>query len=411
MSALYPRYLRPLLLDALADTRVVFVAGARQVGKTTLTREVASGEHPMTISSLDEAATRGAASRDPAGFLAALAKPALIDEIQHVPELLLEIKSAVDRDTTPGRFLLTGSANILTSKRVLDALTGRIETLNLFPLAPSEIQGGQLNLVDALFASSPPQLGDCTVGRDAFVRLTAAGGYPEALVRNGARRERWFESYIDSTLDLDLRDISDAIKVEEMPRLMRLIAAQAANLLSYRSAAARLGLSPETVKAYVGLLEQLFLVRRLTAWRPGLGAREASTPKIYLADTGLLAALLGADETRIALDDQLTGKILENFVAMEILKQLGWSTTRARLYHYQRDREDVDLILERADGQIAAIEIKARATIGVRDYRWLIKLRERRGSRFAAGIVIHPREQTIPLGERLWALPIAALWA
>jgi predicted AAA+ superfamily ATPase len=240
-----------------------------------------------------------------------------------VPELLLEIKSAVDKDTTPGRFLLTGSANILTSKRVRDALTGRIETLNLWPLSQSEIQGGQINLVDALFAGTPPQLTDCTVGRDAFVPITAAGGYP------GARRERWFESYIDSTLELDLRDISDAIKIEEMPRLLRLLAAQAANLLSYRSAAARLGLSPETVKAYVGLLEQLFLVRRLRAWRPGLGTREASTPKIYLADSGLLAALLGADEARIACDDQLTGKVLENFVAMEILKHLGWATTNA----------------------------------------------------------------------------------
>jgi len=411
MNALYPRYLRPRLLAALADTRVVFVAGARQVGKTTLTRTIAAGEHPMTVLSLDETATRDAASRDPAGFLAALPGPVLIDEIQHVPELLLEIKSAVDGDSTPGRFLLTGSANILTSKRVRDALTGRIETLNLWPLSQSEIRGGQINLVDASFAGKPPQLSGCTVGRDAFVHLTAAGGYPEALMRSGTRRERWFESYIDSTLDLDLRDISDAIKIEEMPRLLRLLATQAANLLSYRNAAVRLDLSPETIKAYVGLLEQLFLVRRLQAWRPGLGTREVSTPKVYLADSGLLAALLGADETRIAHDDQLTGKVLENFVAMEILKHLGWSTNRARLYHYQRDREDVDLILERADGQIVAIEIKARATIRTHDYKWLIKLRERRDSRFAAGIVIHPREQTIPLGDRLWALPIAALWA
>ncbi len=411
MSALYPRYLRPLLLEALADTRVVFVAGARQVGKTTLTREIAAGEHPMTILSLDETATRDAAHRDPAGFLAALSGPVLIDEIQHVPELLLDIKSAVDKDTRPGRFLLTGSANILTSKKVKDALTGRIETLNLWPLSQSEIRGGQTNLVDALFAGTPPQLGGCTVGRDAFVDLTIAGGYPEALLRSGARRERWFESYIDSTLELDLRDISDAIKIEEMPRLLRLLATQAANLLSYRNAAVRLGLSPETVKAYVGLLEQLFVVRRLGAWRPGLGVREASTPKVYLADSGLLAALLGADEKRVARDDQLTGKILENFVAMETVKHLGWSTSRARLYHYQRDREDVDLILERADGQIAAIEVKSRATITSRDYKWLIKLRDRRGSQFSTGIVIHPRAETIPLGDRLWALPIAALWA
>jgi hypothetical protein len=171
-----------------------------------------------------------------------------------------------------------------------------------------------------------------------------------------------------------LRDISDAIKIEEMPRLLRLIATQAASLLSYRNAAVRLSLSAETAK-------------------------------------GLLAHLLGADETRVARDDQTTGKILENYVAMEVVKHLGWSTNRVRLYHYQRDREDVDLVLERADGQIVAIEVKARATIASQDYKWLIKLRERRGSRFLAGVVIHPREQTIPLGDRLWALPVGALWA
>ncbi len=411
MKTLHPRYLRPLLVEALTDTRVVFVAGARQVGKTTLTREIAGSEHPMTILSLDEAATRDAASRDPGGFIAELSGPVLIDEVQHAPGLLMEIKRAVDNDTTPGRFLLTGSANIMTSKRVKDALTGRIETLNLWPLAQSEVRGGQVNFADALFAGKPPQLSGCAVGRDAFVSLVAAGGYPEALLRTDGRRERWFGSYVNSTLDRDLRDISDAIKLDEMPRLLGLLATQAANLLSYRNAASRLGLSTETVKAYVGILEQLFLVKRLQAWRPGLGAREASTPKVYLVDSGLLAHLLGVNETRIARNDQITGRILENFVAMEVIKHLGWASNRARLYHYQRDREDVDLVLERADGQIVAIEVKARTTIGSHDYRWLAKLRERRGSSFVAGVVLHPREQTIPLGDRLWALPIGALWA
>jgi uncharacterized protein len=179
MTTLHPRYIRPSLLEALGDTRVVFVAGARQVGKTTLTREIAAGEHPMRILSLDEAATRDAALRDPAGFLAALPGPVLIDEIQHVPDLLLEIKSAVDKDARPGRFLLTGSANILTSEKIKDALTGRIETLNLWPLAQSEIRGGEINLVDALFAGTPPQLSGCTVGRDAFASIAAAGATPK----------------------------------------------------------------------------------------------------------------------------------------------------------------------------------------------------------------------------------------
>lgn len=410
-TTLYPRHLRPLIVEALADTRIVFVAGARQVGKTTLTQEIARGEHPMTALSLDETATREAASRDPAGFVAGLPGPALIDEIQHVPDLLLEVKAAVDKDTTPGRFLLTGSANVLTSKKIADALTGRVDTLNLWPLAQSEINRRKSNLVDSLFAGAPPQIDDAVVGRAGFTSIVARGGYPEALRRSGARRDRWFENYVNTTLDRDLRDISDAIKTEEMPRLLRLLAAQAANLLSYRRAAARLHLTADTVKSYVGLLEQMFLVRRLQAWRPGLGAREVTTPKVYLVDSGLLAHLLGCDEVRIAKDDQVTGKILENFVAMEVLKHISWSRHRIRLYHYQRDREDIDLILERADGQIVAIEVKATATIRAQDYKWLEKLRDNRSSKFTAGAVMHPRAQTIPLGDRLWAMPLGALSA
>lgn len=408
---IFPRSARPLVLDALADTRVVFVAGARQVGKSTLARETARRGHPAQELSLDNRLTREAALADPEGFVAGLSGAVFIDEIQRAPDLLLAIKDVVDRDLTPGRFLLTGSANVLTARTVKDALTGRMETIPLWPLAQSEIRGRSANFVDALFAGEPPRLAGATVGRGAFVELVAAGGYPEARLRSGRRRSRWFASYLDTTLDRDLHDISDARKLDEVPRLLRLLASQAANILSYRAIAAKLDLTHDTVREYIGLLQTVFLVRLLPAWRPGIGAREAHAPKAYLVDSGLLAHLLGADEHRIAADDQVTGKVLENFVVTEVLKHADWAGIDTTAYHYRQRDDEVDLVLESRAGEIVAIEVKAAASVGRKDLRAIEKLRDSRGECFKAGVVICTAAQTIPLGERLWAVPISGLWA
>ena len=409
-----PRHARPLVLDALADTRVVFIAGARQVGKSTLAHEMASvgfGGSPAIELSLDNRPTREAALADPEGLIAGLRGPVFIDEVQRAPELLLAIKAAVNRDTTPGRFLLTGSANILTARKIKDALTGRMETIPLWPLSQSEIHGGGTNFVDALFASSPPYITGAIAGRDAFVKIVAGGGYPEALQRTGRRRSRWLASYIDTTLDRDLREISDARKLQEMPRLLRLLAAQAANVLSYRSIAAKLDLSHDTVREYVGLLQTIFLVRLLPAWRPGLGAREARAPKAYIVDSGLLAHLLGADERRIAADDQVTGKALENFVVTEVLKHADWSQIDTTAHHYRQRDEEIDLVLESRAGELVAIEVKAATSVARRDIRPMERLRDTIGERFRAGVLVCAGSQTIPLGDRLWAVPISGLWA
>lgn len=407
---MYGRSVHDLVVEALGDTRIVFVAGARQVGKT-LAREIGSGPHPMRALTLDDQATRDAAISDPTGFVSGLGGPVLIDEIQRAPDLLLAIKDDVDRDTSPGRYLLTGSTNVLASKRINDALTGRIETVRLWPLAQSEIHGGRVNFIDALRTRSPPTVTGAPIGRAALRGYLSAGGYPEARVRAGRRRSRWFENHLATALDRDLRDISDAVKTEAMPRLLRLLASQAANLLSYRAIGTGLDLHHATVKSYVGLLEQMFLVRRLPAWRPGLGAREVQAPKIYIVDTGLMAHLMGADDERIAQDDQVTRKLVENFVAAELTKHAEWATDTVRLHHYQREREDVDLVLEWNDGTIAAIEVKSRATVRQHDWKWVAKLRDQRTDSFRAGVLFYTGEQTIPLGDRLWAVPLSGLWS
>ena len=411
-APLFSRRVRPVVLEALHDARVVLITGARQVGKTTLSVEIAASDHPMRTLTLDDGPTREAALEDPTGFLAGLDTPVLIDEIQRAPALLLEIKKAVDRDTTPGRFLLTGSANVLSSKRVIDALTGRIDRVHMWPLAQTEILGGELNLVDELFAGRAPQVTGAPVGRRAFSSVIAAGGYPEARLRPaGSSRERWFESYIDTALERDLREISDARRIDDMGRLLRLVASQSASVLSYRSVGRRLEMHHDTVQAYVTLLEQMFLLQRLPAWRPGLGARERSRPKAYICDPGMLAYLLGADVERIERDDQVTGRACETLVAAELLKHASWAHAAVRVHHYQREREDIDFVLENRAGEIAAIEVKASASLRSSDWKWLAALRDARSERFKGGIVIYSGEQTIPLGDRLWAVPYAGLWA
>lgn len=412
LIGLVERRIRPAIVDALKDTRIVLVSGARQVGKTTLTTEIATADHPMRSLTLDDGPTREAALRDPTGFIAGLDGPVLIDEIQHAPELLLEIKKTVDRDTTPGRFLLTGSADVLSSTRVVDALTGRIDRIRMWPLAQSEIAGGDLNVVDELLAGRVPQIAGAPVGHRAFSSVVAEGGYPDARLRPpGRRRARWFENYVDSALDRDLREIADARRIDDMGRLLRLLATQSANLLSYRAVGQRLQMHHDTAQSYVALLEQMFLIQRLPAWRPGLGAREAARPKVYVCDPGLLAYLLGADAERIEHDDEVTGKACETLVAVELLKHASWARREVRLHHYQRANEDVDLVLEDRAGNVAAVEVKAKASVTARDWRALAALRDARGARFKSGMVIYSGEQTVPLGDRLWAVPYAGLWA
>jgi predicted AAA+ superfamily ATPase len=412
MAYLIRRHALPLVVETLSYARVTFLMGARQVGKSTLVREIAAEHHAAEMLSLDDQATRQAAAGDPTGFVAGLRGPVVIDEVQRVPDLLLAIKDTVDRDPRPGRFLLTGSANILTAPRIYDALSGRINIERLWPLSQAEIEAADANIVDALFAGDPPQIADASIGRDAWVPRAALGGYPEVRARPpGRARRSWFEDYLTSVLQRDLRDLTAAYRLDEMPRLLRTLAAQAADVFVAESTGNRLGLDRKTVQSYTGLLETVFLVQRIPAWRPGLGAREIQKPKLYFVDTGLLADVLGADERRIAHDAQIAGRLLENFVGMELVKQLAVAETRGTLHHYRRDVHEVDVVIENRAGELVAAEVKASASITAADHRELARLRDARGASFRAGALFYAGERTLPLGDRLWALPISALWA
>ena len=246
------------------------------------------------------------------------------------------------------------------------------------------------------------------------MRRAVRGGYPEALRRPPKRRSRWFESYLDTTLTRDLADLEALRRAEEMPRLLSLLATQAANIVNWTSLGGRLGLDRKTVHAYASLLETVYLVRTLPGWRPGLGNREVQAPKVYLGDSGLLAALLGADERRVASDGQISGKVYENFIAMEVVRHLPWAETAARPYHYRdsarRRGGEIDLLFEDRAGRLVAIEAKARASVEATDFAALARLRDSRDADFQCGVVVYSGEETLPFGDRLWAMPVSGLW-
>ena len=408
---LIARNARARILEALTDTPVVLVMGARQVGKSTLVKSIAQSEHPATILSLDTTSVRESALRDPRGFVTELEGPVVIDEVQRVPDLVLEIKDAVDNDRSPGRFLLTGSANLLRSRHITESLAGRVDITRLWPLSQQEIHGGASRFVDDLLRGQVPRLTGAVTGRSAFAEIVSQGGYPEPRLRSSQARDRWFESYLTSTLERDIRDIGDLHRDEELPRLLAVLAARSAQLANWTAISRELRSSDKTVATYTGLLESIFLVRRIPSWRPSFLQRVLHAPKIYITDTGLLCHLLGVDADRIANDDRVTGLALETFVGMEIIKQVDSSAISPKVFHYRdRDGGEVDLVLETRAGQVAAIEVKAAQTVKTADIRGLRTIRDNVGPDFTAGVVLYTGPDTVRLDDRIWAVPLAGLW-
>jgi len=431
---MYTRFLQSALLDALRDSPVVLLNGARQTGKTTLVQSLPSRSSQLSVPAsvqgpvqehakatyltLDDAGFLAAARSDPAGFLSGFSGSIIIDEVQHAPELFPALKSAVDRQRTPGRFLLTGSANILLLPRLAESLAGRMQILTLWPLAQGEIAGRSTNVVDLLFAPPLPALpaglasGLPPVERQDLMRRLLAGGYPEPLTRpSEARRRAWFGSYLTTILQRDVRDMANIEGLTALPRLLALIAARAASLLNLSDISRAAGLPYTTLTRYMSLLEATFLVQLIPAWSTNLSTRLVKSPKVILNDTGLMASLLGLNVERLTQDGSLFGPLLENFVAMEVKKHIAWSQVQPQLFHFRTQTGvEVDLVLENAAGEIVGLEVKASATVSAADFKGLRALMEARGERFVRGVVLYTGQQVIPFGERLHAVPISLLW-
>jgi predicted AAA+ superfamily ATPase len=401
-----------MVSEALADTRVVVVNGARQVGKSTLAQLITSRSPGSRALYLDDPAVRAAAAEDPSGFVRHDGL-LLIDEVQRAPELLLSIKREVDRDPRPGRYLLTGSARLLGLRDLPDALPGRAETIELWPLSQGEIDAAPDGLVDAVFRSGAEvMLPPCALRRPDYIARALRGGYPEAVRRDaGRRRARFLDSYIIDLVTRDVRQISDIERPAEMRRLLNVVAARMATMAVVQSIASDIGMPRPTLSRYLDLLELVFVIRRIPAWSSNLTTRATATPKLIVTDTGLGGRLIGFSPDRAKDPTAPAGQLLENFVIGEIARQLTWCHEPVQLFHYRdRDKVEVDVVLEHATGDVVGVEVKASETVRAEDFRGLRHLSRRLGSRFKAGLVLYAGGETLSFGQQMRALPIAALW-
>ena len=409
-DVLHPRFAAPALTAALADAPVVLIHGPRQCGKTTLALGIAESKG-YAYFSFDDAVALGAASADPVGFVADLPEHSILDEVQRVPALFTAIKAAVDRGRRPGRFLLTGSANVLLVPKLADSLAGRMDILRLHPLAQCELAGRPPGFLDALFEGRFKARRYGRLGKELAARI-AAGGYPAALARATTRRRAtWYRDYIETLVQRDVRDLARIASLDALPRLLALAAGQTARRLNVSDLAAPFQLSRPTIKDYVTLLERVFLLEQLPPWHTNRLSRLIKTPKLHLGDTGVACALLGLDAESLWQDRGTLGQLLETFVYQELRRQASWRDDDIRFHHFRdKDGAEVDLVLERGGRELVGVEVKAAATVTASDFRGLRKLRDAAGKRFAAGVVLYDGEASVGFGEGLFAVPIRALW-
>ncbi|MEJ7758284.1 MAG: ATP-binding protein [Gemmatimonadaceae bacterium] len=407
---LFPRFVAKRLEEALSDTPVVLLHGPRQSGKTTLARMVGD---PMGFNYLtfDDEVARAGAEADPSGFIAGLATRTVLDEVQRVPSIFTAIKSAVDRNRAPGRFLLTGSANVLLVPKLADSLAGRMEILRLPPLAESEIEGTRSHFIDELFAGTIRRQPRQRLAGELSERI-ARGGYPAAVVRSTAhRRAAWYRDYVEAIVQRDVRDLARIASLDVLPRLMALAASQTARLLNISDLAGPFQLSRPTIRDYVTLLERAFLLEELPPWHSNRLSRLIKTPKLHMSDTGLCCSLLGISAADLSDTRDILGQLLETFVFQELRRQASWRNDEIRFYHFRdKDGAEVDVVLERGAREIAGIEVKASATVKPSDFRGLRKLAAVSGKRFVGGVVFYDGEVTVGFGDRMYAVPIRVLW-
>jgi hypothetical protein len=410
-NAFIARHLGPRIVEALADTPVVLLHGPRRAGKSTLAQQIAAGPHPADYITLDDAAVLGAVRRDPQGFVRGLKGPVVIDEVQRAPGLFVAIKLSVDQNRRPGRFLLTGSANVLLVPKISESLAGRIEILTLAPLSQGEIDGIREDFIDRLFGAEPLHVRKTRVDPDNVIRRVLTGGYPEVLTRSAPRRRAWFRSYVTTIIERDIRDLQQIEGLTEMPRLFTLLAARTATLLNVADLSRTMGITQRTLGRYLTLLHTVFLIHRLPAWVANIRRRLLKTPKVLVPDTGLAAHLLNLETRRLADEPELFGHLLETFVIGEVLKQLGWSETHPTLYHFRTaEGAEVDLVMEQPSGHLVGIEVKAATTVGAADFKGLKILSDVAGRRFHRGVVLYMGETAVPFGDKMHALPITSLW-
>ncbi len=406
---MYPRFAKARIEEALSDTRVVLISGPRQSGKTTLAMDVAGDKTPFLT--LDDANVLRSAIDDPVGFVRGLDR-AVIDEVQRVPDLLLAIKNLVDDDKTPGRFLLTGSANLMTLPKVADSLAGRMEVIRLLPLSQAEIIGVKSNFIDRAFEGEKPAADHIIVGSD-LIEIVLSGGYPEALSRKRwPRKQDWYHGYLDALVQRDVRDVAQIEQLAIMPKLLSVLAEHSGQLVNYSGIGAAVNLNHVTTQKYVSVFESLYLVHTLQPWFTNRLKRLTKSPKLHFLDAGLLAAMRDVSPDMVAKDKTSFGPILETFVFSELKKIASWSDQRCSFAHFRdKDKNEVDLVLENRRGEVVGIEVKSSATVSAADFSGMRKLAEACGKKFRQGLVLYDHDKVVPFGENMFAAPLSCLWS
>jgi predicted AAA+ superfamily ATPase len=408
------RNLKTQIRDALADTPVILLTGARQTGKSTLATDLADESYRPQYLTFDDSTVLAAAKDNPKSFLEGTATPVIFDEVQRVPELFLPLKGAVDKNRNPGSYLLTGSANVLLIPTVSDSLAGRMEVLNLRTLSQGEIEGRREKFIDRICADKfEPKATAEIEERESIFRRALVGGYPEVVSREtDARRDAWFRSYITTILQRDVRDLANIDGLTDLPRLLSILSARAGGLLNYSEVSRSSGLPQTTLKRYAALLEQIYLIEYLPAYSGSLKQRLVRSPKLLISDTGLLSHLQGLKWEKIKFERSLAGPLIENFVYLELKKQSAWNETPVSFFHFRTSSDqEVDLVLEMPDGTVVGIEIKSGSSIGADAFKGLRVMEAALGKKFKRGIVLYAGDITVPFAENMFAVPISDLWS
>lgn len=411
MSRFYNRWQRHTAERALQTRRVLLISGTRQCGKTTLAKELATSED-INYLTLDDPAMRRVAEIDPRGFIQHSGKTLVIDEVQHVPDLLSAIKIKVDEDTRAGQYLLTGSSNLQSSPGVRESLAGRIRKIRLRPLSQGEILETSPDFLDRAFKQDfgqPAQVYD----RKTILDLSFRGGFPEVLPLTDAERKLWHRDYIDALLERDLREIADIRRRDAMLELIRILAAWSGKFMDVSAIGASLSISRPTIETYINALEALYLVECVSAWTHTDYGRVGNQPKLFTADSGLMSSILGWNREQVRMDADRSGKLVETFMFNEIAVLADASYGKKySLFHYRdREKREIDFLIERDDHALLGIEIKAGSTIGRNDFRNLKWFRENIArDREFTGIVLYSGESTGSMGNGLWIVPFATIW-
>lgn len=405
-----PRLAHTRVLAALADTPVVLIQGPRQSGKSWLAQQIAR-EHGYRALTFDDDVTRNAANTDPMGFVRRLPERACLDEVQHCPAIFSAIKTVVDDERVPGRFLLTGSSNVLLMPRLSDSLAGRMEVVRLHPLAAAEIERQPCRILDALFEGEFGTGAAVYLGPDLATRI-ARGGYPVPVLRSDRRRQRdWYRNYLESILQRDVPEIARIAHLEVLPKLMSALGARTSRLFNAAELSAPFEISRPTIATYVSLLRRIFLVDLLPPWHTNQVNRLVKTPKLHVVDTGLVTAMLGHDAESLDEDRELLGSLVETFVFQE-LQRLASGSSHVHKFHHYRDRDghEVDIVVERDGRKLVGVEVKAGSTVRASDFRGIRRLRDSAGSRFTRGVIFYDGEEVLSFGKDLLAVPLSKLW-